>query len=281
MNPWQYHSAQDLGLEANQRYCSPLRETVFTQNLVRLGWLASIRLIFKCWNRLEIHGLENVPVTPPFVVTANHSSHLDALVIASALSLQWRDRISPLAAGDYFFCSKPRAGLSATVLNAPPIWRDRRYGQRHELGDLRERLIGQSAVYIVFPEGSRSRDGELHAFKPGFATLVAGTNVPVLPCLLSGSFAALPPDKALVRPRKIALHIGAPMTFAAVANHAAGWREICVCIREQTVTLQRRNLSAEARRHDDWRARWRFNFRFARRLLARRLHHGTAVPDIY
>ena len=95
MNFWNYASAQDLGLKTKQRYCSAQRENTLTHNLIRLGWLTSIRLIFKYWNHLEIHGLENVPTAPPFVVTANHSSHLDALVIASALSLRWRDRISP------------------------------------------------------------------------------------------------------------------------------------------------------------------------------------------
>ena len=125
----------------------------------------TVRTILKCWNRLEIRGLENLPAQPPFVMVANHSSHLDTIVLASMLSLRWRDQVSPLAAGDYFFATPPLAGFSAVILNALPIWRNRRGGQRHELGDLRERLINQQAIYIVFPEGSRSRDGQLHEFQ--------------------------------------------------------------------------------------------------------------------
>jgi 1-acyl-sn-glycerol-3-phosphate acyltransferase len=279
MNRWQYSSAHDLGLEANQRHCSPHRENDLTQNLMRLGWLASIRLVFKFWNRLEILGWENVPVKPPFVITANHSSHLDALVLASALSLRWRDQISPLAAGDYFFSSKSRAGFSATILNALPIWRQRHHGQRHELGDLRDRLREQSAIYIVFPEGRRSRDGGLHEFKPGFATLVAGTTIPVLPCHLSGSFAALPPDKSVVRPRKIVLQIGAPLTFETVTNHAEGWRQICAVIRDKTVALQAGGPSIAKSRHHDWRDKLLLTFRFARLLVHRRLRGLAALPN--
>jgi len=273
MNRWQYSSACDIGLEAKHRYCSPHRENEFTQNLMRLGWLASLRLVFKFWNRLEIHGLENVPSKPPFVITANHSSHLDALVLASALSLRWRDQISPLAAGDYFFSSKPRASFSATVLNALPIWRHRQHGQRHELGDLRDRLREQSAIYIVFPEGSRSRDGGLHEFKPGFATLVAGTNIPVLPCHLSGSFSALPPDKSVVRPRKILLQIGTPVTFEAVPNRTVGWRQICAVIRERTVALQTCGSPITKTRYNSLRDEFLLTFRFARFLLHRRLRN--------
>jgi 1-acyl-sn-glycerol-3-phosphate acyltransferase len=271
MNRWRYSSAHDLGLEAKQRYCSPHRENDFVGNLMRLGWLASLRLVFKLWNRLEVHGLKNVPTQPPFVITANHTSHLDALVIASALSLRWRNQISPLAAGDYFFSSQARAGFSATILNALPIWRQRQGGQRHELGDLRDRLREQSAIYIVFPEGSRSRDGQLHEFKPGFATLVAGTDIPVLPCHLSGSFAALPPDNGFVRPRKIILQIGAPITFKTVTNHVVGWRLLCNVVREKTVTLQSCGAPVVKPPHADLHDKRLLNFRFARLLLHRRL----------
>jgi 1-acyl-sn-glycerol-3-phosphate acyltransferase len=279
MSGWQYYSAHDLGLQGDQRYCSPLRENDFTQNLLRLGWLASIRLVFKLWNHLEIRGLENVPVKPPFVITANHTSHLDALVLASALSLRWRDQISPLAAGDYFFCSKLRAAFSATVLNALPLWRQRQQGRRHELSGLRDRLLQQSAIYIVFPEGSRSRDGALHDFKPGFATLVAGTATPVLACHLSGSFDALPPDKGFVRPRKIVLQIGTPVTFETVANHVAGWRQICAAIRQQTVALQSCGPPIAKSRHDGRRGKLLLLFRFARVLLHRRLRRMVVIPS--
>ena len=277
MKLWQYTSAHDYGLKAKQRYCSPHRENDLTHNLIRLGWLASIRLVFKYWNRLEIRGMENVPAVPPFVVTANHNSHLDALVIASALSLRWRDRISPLAAGDYFFSSKPRAGFSALLLNALPIWRQRQYGPRHELDDLRKRLHEHGALYIVFPEGSRSRDGQLHAFKPGFATLVVGTPIPVVPCHLSGSFAALPPDKSVVRPHKIILQIAPALTFESVENHAAGWREVCAEIHARTVALHASATSQAPSRRDPLRHQLLRTYRFARLLLYRRRHPATSL----
>jgi len=237
MKDWRYRPAHDLGLSPNQRHCSPLREPDLIASGLRLGWLFTVSSVLKCWNRLEIHGQENLPAQAPFVMVANHSSHLDTVVLASALPLRWRDQVSPLAAGDYFFSTPPLAGLSAVLLNALPVWRNRPCGQRHELGDLRQRLIHQPAIYIVFPEGGRSREGQLHEFKPGFATLVAGTSIPVLPCYLSGCFAALPPDTHVVHPRKIVLKIGTPMIFETVVNHADGWRQIADTAREQIVRL--------------------------------------------
>jgi len=239
MKEWRYDPAHDLSMPAHQRHCSPLRESDLIGSGLRLGWLFTMRTILKVWNRLEIRGLENLPALPPFVMVANHSSHLDSVVLASAIPLRWRDRISPLAAGDYFFPTPPLAGLSAVLFNALPVWRNRHAGQRHELGDLRERLIHQRAIYIIFPEGTRSREGQLHQFKPGFATLVAGTPIPVLPCHLSGCFVALPPDRHVVRPRKIILQIGTPMIFEHVVNHGDGWRRIAESAREQIVALGR------------------------------------------
>jgi 1-acyl-sn-glycerol-3-phosphate acyltransferase len=270
MNDWRYESAQDLGLPAHQRRCSPLRESDLAASVLRLGWLMTVRAILKCWNRLEIRGLENLPAQPPFVVVANHSSHLDTIVLASMLSLRWRDRVSPLAAGDYFFATPPLAGFSAVILNALPIWRHRRGGQRHELGDLRGRLINQHAIYIVFPEGSRSRDGQLQNFKPGFATLVAGTGIPVVPCHLSGSFAAMPPGAGAVRPRKIILQIGTPLIFENVGNHAEGWRQIAASAREQIAALSSRITPARKLYPLRRSEKLLLTFRFARLLLRRR-----------
>lgn len=276
MNRWHYDSANDLGQDATQRHRSLHRENELAQNLLRLGWLASLRLVFKLWNRLEIRGLENVPLKPPFIITANHASHLDALVIAATLPLRWRDQISPLAAGDYFFRTAPRAGFSAMVLNALPLWRHRKRGVRHGLGDLRNRLQEQSAIYIIFPEGSRSRDGEPHEFKPGFATLVAGTPIPVLPCHLSGSFSALPPGQHLVRPHRIRLQIGTPVTFETIPNRAEGWRQICACIHEQTLRMRTATPAVTKHHQGRWRNKLILTFRFSRLLARRQLRNLTA-----
>lgn len=76
-------------------------------------------------------------------------------------------------------------------MNALPIWR--KNCGAHSLADLRERLLNGRSVYILFPEGTRTRTGAIGKFKPGLGRLVAGTNVPVVPCHLRGTFAALPP----------------------------------------------------------------------------------------
>jgi len=62
-------------------------------------------------------GRENLPAAESFVLVANHSSHLDALCLVSALPLRKLHRVFPAAAADYFFKSLPRIWIAAAVVN--------------------------------------------------------------------------------------------------------------------------------------------------------------------
>ncbi len=187
-------------------------------------WRATMRAYLSVYHRLHIEGAEHIPMRPPFVMIANHSSHLDALTLGAALPWRLRRSAFPIAAGDVFFETPAAAIFSALLLNALPMWR-RQCGS-HAMQELRDRLIGEPAIYILFPEGTRSRDGTMGHFKAGLGMMIAGSDVPVVPCHLEGAFAAFPPDKKLPRPTRIRLRIGAPLVFADVQNDSAGWKHI-------------------------------------------------------
>src|SRR5262249_44426798 len=154
--------ARDLHLSGMDRLRYPLREHGLVSSLLRLGWWSFVRLFLGLVNRLEVRGKEHLPAEGPFVLVANHESHLDALVLASALPLSLRDQMFPLAAGDVFFETPALAAFAAHCLNALPVWR--KNAGRHGLTDLRKRLTEEGAIYLLFPEGGRSRDGEMLPF---------------------------------------------------------------------------------------------------------------------
>jgi 1-acyl-sn-glycerol-3-phosphate acyltransferase len=116
------------------------------------------------------------------------------------------------------------AAFSATVLNALPVWRNK--VGKQGLTDLKTRLLEDRCAYILFPEGTRSRNGEMKSFKAGLGMLVAGTDVPVVPCRLTGTHAAFPPGYWLPRLSRIGVRFGEPMTFADVVNRRSGWENI-------------------------------------------------------
>lgn len=80
--------------------------------------------------------------------------------------------------------------------------------------------------YIIFPEGTRSRDGSLQRFKPGIGMLVAGTSVPVFPCAIVGAFDAWPAHEKRPRGGRVTLHVGAPICFDEVPNDRDGWNAV-------------------------------------------------------
>lgn len=179
-------------------------------------------------HRLEIHGRQNLQCPPPFVIVANHCSHLDALVLASPLPWQLRDRVFPIAAGDTFFETRRATFFATIAMNALPLWR-KKVGA-HALDDLRRRLIEDQCIYVLFPEGTRSRDGQLQKFRAGIGMLIAETNVPVIPCYLTGTFAALPPYRTLPHPAKITMHVHEPLYFTCIPNSRDGWESISASI---------------------------------------------------
>jgi 1-acyl-sn-glycerol-3-phosphate acyltransferase len=114
--------------------------------------------------------------------------------------------------------------LSSLLLNALPMQRQRT--QRHALADLRTRLVEDRCGLVLFPEGTRSASGELQPFKAGLGMLVAGTEVPIVPCHVEGAFAAWPRTKRWPRPRRVKVRIGAPLRFTDVADCRDGWAEV-------------------------------------------------------
>jgi len=96
----------------------------------------------------------------------------------------------------------------------------------HALAELRRKLQQEKAIFIIFPEGGRTRTGSMMPFKHGLGMLVAETNIPVVPCSLFGTFDALPANRKVPRPARIKSAIGPWLEFPSIANDRAGWSEI-------------------------------------------------------
>jgi 1-acyl-sn-glycerol-3-phosphate acyltransferase len=156
---------------------------------------------------------------------SNHCGHLDALVLAASLPRALRRIVLPVAAGDTFFESPAMAAFAAWCLNALPLWR--KNAGRHAMEELRKRLLDEPCGYILFPEGTRSRTGQMGPFKAGMGMIVAGADVRVVPCYVTGSHDAWPPDARW--PRLLAplgVQIGKPLCFKEVSNDREGWQRI-------------------------------------------------------
>lgn len=232
---WTYQSARDLELNGNDRLCSELREV----GLVGLAihWIARLfsKAILRILLRIEVEGTEHIPRDAPFVVVANHSSHLDALVLEETLPARFLGRLFSIAAADYFFDKPGKTVFATRWVNALPVRRGPAAGKA--LGVLRDRLASGECIFIVFPEGTRSRDGRQNPFKPGIGMLVAATDVPVIPCHLDGAHEAWPPDRKFPRRGTVRVRYGKSLTFSQSRNGKEGWLEIAETLESEVTRL--------------------------------------------
>jgi len=169
------------------RYSSPLHagaRFVAQRGLLKpLVWrLATVTVL----GTERLHGL-----TGPFVVVSNHTSHLDAPLILGALPRKLARYLAAGAAADYFFDVWWRKGLTSLFFNAFPVDRT---GLRGRQG-LATSLLDDGVPLLLFPEGTRSRTGEMGAFKPGAAALCISRDVPCIPVGIAGASEAMPYGK--------------------------------------------------------------------------------------
>src|SRR5205085_6257019 len=93
-------------------------------------------------------------------------------------------------------------------------------------------------ILIFFPEGTRSGDPEPGEFKPGVALLAAGRDLPVVPCHLAGTHAALPKGAWFPRPKAVRLTIGRPHVYAHLPATKESAKQICRELRDAVMLLE-------------------------------------------
>ena len=235
MEEWRFEPAHDFGLSAEQRRLSLRREVGLESAISCFLWRSITRVYLAIAHRLKIRGRKNLPARAPFILVANHASHLDAIILGGILPLRFVGAVFPIAAGDTFFTKRASSIFATAFMNALPIWR--KNCGAHSLEDLRERLLQRACIYILFPEGTRTRTGQMAPFKPGLGRLVAGTKIPIVPCYLNGTFAALPATGTVPRWKKISVHVGKPLSFAETTNDRVGWESIAAATENAVQSL--------------------------------------------
>ncbi len=177
------------------------------RNVLAIG----LRTYLAAYHRLEIVGRDHLPAAGPFVMISNHASHLDAVCLRAALSRSRLPDAFTAVAEDYFSANPFRAASASLLANAVPL--SRQLHVRQGLRQCRSVLTADQSVLIFFPEGTRSRDGQLGAFRPGIGALLAGSNWPVVPCAIIGSFQAWPKGNRFAQPRQIRVIVGSPRQY--------------------------------------------------------------------
>lgn len=168
----------------------------------------------------EARGLEHIAeLEPPVLIAANHVSHADTPAILGTLPRTLRGRTAVAAALDVFGTNGgSRTSLRQRML--PVVVAAGFHGfpfDRHgpPMGSVRTsvQLIRNGWSLVLYPEGTRSRDGSFGEFKPGVGVLARFTRRPVVPVFMHGGRRVLPAGAFVPRPGKIRVHYGPPLLY--------------------------------------------------------------------
>ena len=175
----------------------------------RVLWRAVLTLT----GGLRVQGAAGLP-PGPCVIVANHSSHADTAALIAALPARRQPAVA--AAADYWFRGGVRPAICRALCAAFPV---RRSGGGSADLAAAARLLAAGHDVIVFPEGTRSRDGRTGDFHRGAARLAAAAGAPLVPAGISGTRTLLPPGGP-PRPRRTAVTVrfGAPLTVVSSAG---------------------------------------------------------------
>ena len=163
-----------------------------------LVWLLA-RVLF----RIRFHGVEHVPRTGVVLITPNHVSFMDPVLITIPIH-----RPLHYMTLEVFF-RVPGFGRLIRWCRAFPVREDE--ADRHAVRTAL-RLLRRGEPLVIFPEGGRSPDGTLQPFRPGAFRLAVQTETPVVPVTIAGAFEAWPAHRRLPRPARITITYHAPVT---------------------------------------------------------------------
>ncbi|HEY6002127.1 MAG TPA: AMP-binding protein [Anaeromyxobacter sp.] len=190
----------------------------FLAKLGRKVLEAGQRALYEVVYETKVTGAAFVPHDRNFLVVANHASHLDMGLVKVALGDEGA-RVSALAARDYFFDTPLKRAYFENFTNLIPMERE---------GSLRTSLRAAAEALrrgyhlLIFPEGTRSRDGSMGKFYPTAGYLALHCGVDVLPAYLGGTHEALPPGKTLPRKHALEVRFGPPIAVADLRRHTEG-----------------------------------------------------------
>ena len=219
----------------------------------RSWWARSIRRVLqflllrpltRYYARIRVSGLENLRgIEAPVIFAPNHQSFMDVPAVLCSLPAKWREKAAPAMAKEWFEAyfhpqGKPWLTRFGTTLayfvctlffNAFPL-PQREMGARRTLRYMGD-LISQGWCVLIFPEGDRTRTGELHPFRPGVAMLASHVRVPVIPVRIQGLEKVLNRDAHWPSHGRVQVTFGAPLRLED-EDYAASVRRLEEAVRK-------------------------------------------------
>lgn len=179
------------------------------QNSIR--WARLIIAWSSIW-KIVVKGREHLQPGKHYVIIANHQSLLDILAVCAALPINFKF----LAKRELF--QIPFMGWAMAAAGYIPVDRGSHKSGREAIHRI-TRVLGKGVSVLLFPEGTRSPDGKIHAFKMGAFKLARDNHVEILPIVVDGTGQALPKKSWFIKKKSVFIvSIGKPVSLEEFAD---------------------------------------------------------------
>lgn len=210
-----FENPQRFVNDEQRRWLRPLTRY---EALLARAFYALNKFVMRRLFDLHVVGRENLPRDANVLLAPNHMSVLDPFVVAAAVDFE-RLRDTYWAGWTGMAFANPLFRLVCRLAQVLPIEQDRAAFSSLALSLI---VLGEGKSLIWFPEGERSRDGELHRFRKGIGVLLGGRPTPTVPILIEGTFEAMPAGRRFPRLRPLRLSIGQAMTAEELETSGSG-----------------------------------------------------------
>lgn len=207
-----------------------------------ISWLCKICLKFPVDKFLikKISGQENIPKRN-FILAANHQSHLDHIAtgyICVPRKFHYIGQTDRYRGFDRFLLN-----ILYFVAGVIRVHRENSESKKEAIEKSIE-VIKKRASLIVYPEGTRTRNGKMGEGKPGIAKIFLKTGVPILPVGIKGTFELMPPGSGFPKiKREVKINIGKPLFFEEELNKAQKISEDSIEYQEILEKITKRVMS--------------------------------------
>ena len=217
-----------------------------------LRFLIQHTLILPLYNHfidLTVTGRDTLQeIEPPVIFAANHVSHLDTVAILAALPLSWRFHLAPAMLQEYFSAylapskSSRKRRINAALQYYLACGLFNGYPLPQRMGGIRRalkysgELVEHGYCPLIFPEGMRSPNGNLQAFKPGVGMMALSLKVPVVPLHIEGLFKVFSVRHRWPTPGPVRVALGTPVDLTSEEDYETATAKIEAGVRKLRVS---------------------------------------------
>ena len=169
-------------------------------------------ILFVSGINVTVYGLDNIDPSRSYIYMSNHQSNFDIPVLLACLPVQFRW----LAKAELF--KIPLFGRSMRAAGYVKIDRFNRESAFESINEAAAKMQNGVSV-MIFPEGTRSRDGKIRAFKKGGFVMAVDSGAPIVPVILQGTWPIMDKSSLRINAGNVALHIEKPIDTSGYTRH--------------------------------------------------------------